>query len=811
VRIFDDVWSAGYTTSVYQQHFDPWTLWQYDSRVRAKLENYAYASFDLKLRFMLNGSPFQYGRLLVVYVPYGAGDAFATADVRQRPNQTAQAAQQWYNTSASGRVEAMFQHFSTYPHAFLNPSTNQVVEMTLPFVWHNNFFSLNGINSPVVQEKESCGHIRIYDMNPLRVANTNAPTTCNYQVYAWAQNVKIHTPTDFVPTSSKGGFGSDEYNDGPVSSVSTAVASAAGKLSKVPVIGKFARATEIGAGSMASIARLFGFSAPPMVEPPQRYTPRNHGRLANTQGEDASFTLALDPKQEITVDPRTVGVKAEDEMAIKHIVTREQFLARCEWKSDKGQFNTVGAEKLIFASLVSPNQPHRTGTGTGFNSQDWQAVQDTPAGMIANLFDHWRGSITYRIECVSTRMHSGRLKLQFDPFLKTGAYSVNDVNTEDVNTRHTLILDLAEESAVEFTIPYVNRRAWLQTLNDDTTTMFQPYRTDLTSFDLQDHYNPEVHMGIFTVSVVNELVAPIETDGDADTSHAPIQVNVYFKCGEDMQFAMPSENNSRWAEMNYVPVSSAGGLEEDGDGVTQLELFGVHDNPEGPKVFFGERVVSIRSLIKRYGIVFTGKRVTTSGSNDVFSCTRKMPHTNATVMRGKARRHSYLSYIMPAFLISRGSTRYKVVWVPTTIQDNTGCLQWQAVERGASRTAVKTLNGGADYKDLTTATSADVDALMIRGFNGAAFTSGAQNSTLEFQLPFYSNTRYMLGSQIVNVDNDSDETALRNYTMTQVLYAQHIGVGRQVAQDLLQQWFAAGDDFSLSFFLGVPMVFYHQS
>jgi hypothetical protein len=100
---------------------------------------------------------------------------------------------------------------------------------------------------------------------------------------------------------------------------------------------------------------------------------------------------------------------------------------------------------------------------------------------------------------------------------------------------------------------------------------------------------------------------------------------------------------------------------------------------------------------------------------------------------------------------------------------------------------------------------------MIRGFNGAAFTSGAQNSTLEFQLPFYSNTRYMLGSQIVNVDNDTDETALRNYTMTQVLYAQHIGVGRQVAQDLLQQWFAAGDDFSLSFFLGVPMVFYHQS
>lgn len=823
VDIYKDTWSVGYATSNYQKEFDPWTLWQSDARVKAKLENFAYASFDLKLRFMLNGSPFQYGRLMIVYIPYGAGPASATADVRLRPNQTAQAAQQWYNSTASGRVETTFQHFSTYPHAFLNPSTNQVVEMTLPFIWHNNFFAVNGDG---VASKESCGHIRVYDLNPLRIANTSAPTTCNYQVFAWAENMKLHTPTDFVPISSKSGFSSyssfggsrtgtsaDEYADGPVSSTASAVASAAGALNKAPVIGRFARATEIGAGAVANVARLFGFSAPAMVEPPARYEPKNHGRLANLQGEDSSYSLALDAKQEITVDPRTVGVRAEDEMAISSIITREQFLARCEWRGANGQFTTGGADKIIFASLVSPNQPHRTGTGTGFNSQTWQCVQDTPAGMVANLFDHWRGSITYRVECVATKMHAGRLKLQFDPFIKTGVYTVGDVNTDDVNTRHTLILDLNEASEVEFTIPYVNRRAWLQTLNDDSVTMFQPYRTDLTTFDLQDYYNPDVHMGIFTVSVVNELVAPIQTNAAASDTHAPIQVNVYFKCGEDMQFAMPSENNSRWAEMNYVPVSASTGFEDDSqdEPVTSMALFGVHDNPEGPKVFFGERVVSIRALIKRFGVVFTGRDQNT-GSGQVGLFLRLLPHTNATVMRGKARRHSYLSYLMPAYAIGRGSTRYKTVYLPTNDVSNTGALQWMAVERFASRNDVSTINPANKYLDLTSnsTTSAQITDHMIKGFNGAAFTSCSQNTTLEFQLPFYSNTRYFLANQIVNVDNDTNETAPVNYTMTQVLFAKLYSSARFVRKDIQQQWFAAGDDFSLSFFCGVPQIWYHQ-
>lgn len=809
VDIFSDTWSVGYTTSNYQAEFDPWSLWQADARVRAKLENFAYASFDLKLRFMINGSPFQYGRLLVVYIPYGYAGASATADVRDRPNQTAQAAQQWYNTAASGRVETTFQHFSTYPHAFLNPSSNQVVEMTLPFVWHNNFFSVNGASGV---PRESCGHIRIYDMNPLRIANTNAPTTCKYQVFAWSENLKLHTPTDFVPVSNKiKRDTTDEYNDGPVSSAASAVASAAGHLTKVPIIGRFARATEIGAGSMSQIARLFGFSAPSFVDPPHRYTPRNHGRLANVSGEDSSFSLSLDPKQEITVDPRTVGVNAVDEMTIKSIVTREQFLARCEWQGDGGQFATAGAEKIIFASLVSPNQPHRTGTGTGSGTQTWQAVQDTPGGHIANLFDHWRGSITYRVECVGTKMHSGRLKLQFDPFLKNGARTVADVNTSDVNTRHTLILDLAEESEVEFTIPYVSRRAWMKTLNDDTHTMFQPHRTDLTAFDLQTLYDEDVHLGVFVVSVVNELVAPIETNAAADATHAPIQVNVYFKCGEDMQYAMPSENNSRWASMNFVPVSEV--TERDDGGVTSVELFGVHDNPEGPKVFFGERIVSIRSLIKRYGIVFTGKRQSTSSLNRTMIMRRSLPHINATVMRGKARRHSYLSYLMPMYTIARGSTRYKVAHMQTNESSTPPGTMMMWAERYASRTNVSTIASSVvnDTLDVQTANSAAIDAFMIRGYNGAVFTNNDQNACLEFQLPFYSNTRYMLANQIVNVDNNNVETAYVNYTMNQVLLAKLLTSGRNSDSAIDQQWFSAGDDFSLHFFLGVPMIFYHQA
>jgi len=793
-KIYSSTWSVGYATSNYNVVFDPWTLWQNDARIKQKLANYAYASFDLKLRFVINGSPFQYGNLMIIYIPYGkTGDPSNVSGAR---NQTAAQIQNWYNSSgASGQEECAYQHFSTYPHAFLNPTSNKVVEMTLPFIWHNNFISLNGDTSVA---KESLGTIQIYDVNPLRIANTSAPTAVNYTVYATAENVKVNTPTEFVPTS--------EFNDGPVSSPASSVMEAAGKLSRAPIIGPFARATEIGAGALGGVASIFGFSAPNRVQPPDQTSLKMHGRMACSSGEDASTSLAMDPKQEITVDPRTVGVSAEDEMTIKSLVTREQFLARCEWKSDVGQFTTVGAEQVIFASLVNPNQVHRTGSGK-VGASTWQMVMDHPAGWLANMFQYWKGSITFRVEVCCTRMHAGRLKLQFDPFIKNGAHTVADVNTDDVNARYTVILDLQEETSTEFTINWNNRRAWLRTRADETVSTFEPYRTNQTAFALQAAYDPEVDMGIFVVSVVNELVAPIDTNGTASSTKAPVQVNIFAKMGDDMQFAQLSEDASGWSNNSYEPTSSVTDAPGSLD-VTEHSTTGAYVDDHNTAVFFGESVISLRSLIKRYVMVFTGTYGT--HSTNIEGVKRYMPMTNAYVTTGVARRNSYLSYLMPGFLIARGSTRYKLNYMVknNNAEENMGSM-YNYAQRVTFRTPTNSI--GYPVVNLNGATSATMQAAMPHGYNGICFTSSEYNPVLEFQLPFYSNTRFMLGTHYRNVGNSGNEVLAMNPAMTQILAAENFYTGSAAANNLMQQWFSAGDDFSLSFFTGVPGTFFFVS
>jgi len=822
VLINSDTWTTNFNASTDFKTFDPWTLWQSDARVKAKLQNFAYGSWDLKLRFVVNGSPFQYGRNMIVYVPYG--------DVQQNTstarNQTAMAMENWGtagNGTSDGGHEDMFRHFSTYPHAFLNPSSNQVIEMTLPFIWHNNYISINGTT---IDSKESLGNILMFDINPLRIANVNAPQIVRYNVYAWAENLKLTMPTEFTPTGSFGSSlcdcverekkreetpwllseydfvaTSDEYADGPVSAMSSAIAAAAGNLVNAPVIGPFARATEIGAGAIGNIASLFGFSAPPMVQNPDRFVARNHGRLANTSGEDSCYSLALDPKQEITVDPRTVGVHPSDEMSISSIVTREQWLARADWRGQFGQFSTAGTNEILFASLVSPNQQHHSTIGAT------RCHMDTPAGHVANMFEFWKGSITYRVEVICTPYHSGRLKLQFDPFVKNSALTPSDAFTNDVNARYTTIMDLSEETSTEFTIDYNSRYPWLRCLQDPSAAnQYAPSSVNESTFDLVTAFDDKIHMGIFVISVVNDLVAPIETNAPADATHAPVQINVYVKCGDDLQFAQPNEVSTSWSVAKFVPTSAdVESFFQATSDTMEHTIIGQDVDDHNSLVFFGESVSSIRSLIKRYSLVFTGDYNNDARNNNFEMVTRYVPHLPGQVTGGKARRNSFLTYMSPCYLLGRGSTRYKFTYYDKGAAPNGVSNSYQWFERQGLRSPLGTV--GHTVQDTVTMSSAALDSAIPHGYQGAAFTDNAIQSTLEVQLPFYSNTRYFLTSHFMNVNDDSNESLLPNPAMTQILAGRHVYTGVDAHANVMQQWFAAGDDFSLHFFLGVPGTF----
>jgi len=857
IQIASTTWATTFTRSSVFVEINPWIMWQENVRIANKLKNYAYASWDQVVRIVLNGTPFQYGKLMVVYIPYGEVSNAVSGDTR---NRVAREQIQWYKRSVAesdSAHDSVYQHFSTYPHVILDPSKSTVAELKLPFMYHLNGFPIAGRNP-----YSSCGTLLFYDLNPLRIANSTAIEQLTATVYAWAENVNLTGATTLTATGASDSrvcgccedkcyicdkfeskckcFDayiltpvSDEYHDGAVSAPASAVAEAAGMLSGVPVIGPFARATQIGASAVADMAKLFGFSTPTMQVPIERYTPKVHGRLANTIGEDSSYSLALDPKQELTVDPSTVGVRGTDEMAISSIVQREQFIARAEWNQASGQFTTPGATDIIFSALVSPNMPRFSGPFS-VDGTERQCRQDTPAGHIANTFRYWRGSITYRIEVVCSPYHSGRLKLDFDPLNRTDgdgfsiALPISDVYSPDTESRFSMILDLAKSNEAEFTVDYISNSPWLRTWetvigHSGSKPAFAPVNTTQTSYDLNQHFNSLVHMGIFNVSVINELVAPNPTNGPASAAASPVQVNVYMKCGSDMQFAQPDELDdasvgfqAAWSKAEFSQFAAVSSdCSRVVDSFNELHT-GSKADTQNPQVFFGEQIKSIRALCKRYNLIDVQLNNPIGPENKPYSLERIYPHFPKQVssLTITSRRNSFVSYFSPMYIARRGASRYKFLYMSGTkapdletqlsVSNSSGpgkSYQW--VERIAPIATINSI--GYTPVDQWTLTPSQLDGLVPHGYNGMAFTENSVQPTLEVESPFYSNTRFDLAANFqVCRDTPQQEPLLENPTMDQILALRHVVTGMNADRNPMLAFQAAGEDFSCFFMTCAP-------
>lgn len=821
--------------SVQTHEFDPWELFQNQSRIKDKLANFAFASFDLKLRFSIAGTPFQYGEIFAAYVPYGKLHSEA-ASIGGARNQVEKGVDLVARSGASHSKAVAYRYYSTYPHVTLKPQDSQSHELVLPFVWHNNFMSVNGHNERSGSiTRESLGVIRMFNRIFVQGANDTAPTSFNIKVTAWAQNVSLNTPTEFEPTSSNEkpkDHIEDEYCDGPISGPASAVAGAAGKLTNIPIIGPYARATEIGASAISSVARLFGYSNPRDVE---HLTDRRLdvvGNMASMSGKDTSTTLACDPRQEITIDPRTVGLKPIDEMSFSTIVTREQFLTRCLWKSNSGQFTTAGAERIIFTSCVMPNHLSVAGTYTN-QGLAYAPEMDTPMGHLARMFAYWKGSITYRVEVVASPYHQGKLKLQFDPFVKSGNVSVSDFHKDDINARYTAILDLSKTRDMEFTIPWTSYRPYLRTLRSVIVNTFEPIDTDFTNFGqveaiYNSHEGQEMSMGIFTVSVFNELVSPLPTT-TTGAGFAPVYVQVFVKGGDDLVFQQP--NDEDWTSAIYRPglfptSSNVPPMDyHGGQMVERHQVFEGSNFDDDVNVFFGERIVSIRTLLKRYSHTTTrwpagNWDAGAPSANRAFSKLR-YAWLNRTIAPSHGSldpftegnldsRHSYASYLGPAYCCVRGSTRRKLIVSPR-VAYNLNRGERLMVERKATPEVTIVGRGTMTGQNTAylTANSWDWFKAMPHGPNGMIIQDQNTRSGIEVELPYYQGTRFSLGTYLDYQLNDNNETIQIDPANSQVHYLELTVSGTSTNNDsaAYDEFFACGEDFGMFWYLAPPIHF----
>jgi len=168
VRIANFTWleaDAGGTIRT----FSPWDLFFNDTRIKKKLDNFAFLQCDLKVKVMINASPFYYGAMLMHYQPL--------------PNLTP-------DTAPSDVNLRYFIPISQRPHLWISPQHNEGGDMVLPYFNFRNWLRLQ-----IRQDFLDMGTLRFVNYTLLDSANGVSGAGVTVSVYAWAENVRISGPT----------------------------------------------------------------------------------------------------------------------------------------------------------------------------------------------------------------------------------------------------------------------------------------------------------------------------------------------------------------------------------------------------------------------------------------------------------------------------------------------------------------------------------------------------------------------------------------------------------------------------------------
>lgn len=814
IRIYTKTWAVNESPQ-YFAVFNPWELFLSDSKVVNKLQTFKLLHGTLKLKFVVNGSPFHYGRMFVGVRPTKFDNNTTVHDPT-----AALVSVTYRDENAMGvkTLNCLKTLYSQRPHVFLDPSTNQPQQITWPF-----FAQYNWIDLTDPETVNRMGRIEIWELNQLQHSNGSTdPITVS--CFAWMEDVTFAGLTNATPSIAQDTLGDsntpkqkDEYvKDGIISAPASAISTIASHLSGVPIIGRFARATSMVSGAVADAARLFGFSKPVILADTMYMRPQNVANLSNYSGADPVFKLTLDPKQELTIDPATVGLEGHDQMAFSYIAKREAYIDTFNWNTE-GTQNTG----LLYSIRVHP------GVAPVFLSgaTNTYSYCTTPVGFVTRPFQDWTGPLKFRFQIVASQMHRGRLLFVYEPTPSVAGTIV------DTNDRFAHIVDINKERDVSFLINWTQSNAYRNAELDEATNDWAIEGPTGSMTASGSNYSSN---GRINVYVLNELASPIDVSN--------VQINVFISAGDTFEVKKPRHTfASSWAYTSQQVTVGPPSTAQSSD-CTEDENKPEHDhyyvlnglvNPYSPEqslVYYGENIVSFRSLLKRYCFhrtlafnflpnsadsmlrqffslfAFPVGPGRAYGSSPVSSLTRAETTTPGVYENYNICAMTYIRYCASAYVGYRGGVRWKI----THFANNNDRTILKVIRRGVPNNAEAFSSQDfalSSTSRSTVASNAMNTNYISRSSAGSAMTSLSVNPTLEVEFPFYYNYRYAeIGEIPSSSPPDSRYRGVNSHLM--VVGATNIYASTTVpSYNLLDFHCAIGEDFSFFFFIGAPVIY----
>lgn len=305
-----------------------------------------------------------------------------------------------------------------------------------------------------------------------------------------------------------------ETSDGMISYPATMVAKMAGKFKDVPVIGKYAYATELAANAASKLAVMFGFSRPKDISS----VPYPHVEdLTSYVGNIRTKGLSLDPLQEIPIDNSWLATPG-DPLSFDSLIKQYSVLF------SSGVLTTMNTGTVLFNIPVTPSFCYK---------DSLTCYAPTRLAYISQMYNIWRGGITFKLVIPTNKYVRSKLRLIWTPNSLDSTFNL----TVAIQNAYSVLIDVTSQNEVEFTVPFASNDMFKNVSN---LMSFNTYPTLATDGVLQYYIN-----GFVSLVVEDELQVP------ANSYVMPYVL--YIKAADDFEFGYPSNTKINYLSQQPTP------------------------------------------------------------------------------------------------------------------------------------------------------------------------------------------------------------------------------------------------------------------
>lgn len=740
------------SSTLLQASFQPWYAFFNNAQIKKKLDNFAYLKCTLKLKFVINASPFYYGAIGAFYHPLSG----------------------WWENLTTPATNAQIQiPVSQRPHVWLNPQEVSTAEMTLPYFNFNNWLDVRS-----ALDFQRFGVMDLWQYSKLRSANGATGAGVTITTYAWAEDVVVAGPSVALALQTKRVNKTSERwwkPSGQISQMASKVSEVTPLLGKMGSVGNYAGKTiDAAANVVGAVSSLFGFTNAPVIEDARPFKPLPFHSLASTEISEPVERLTVDPKQALDVDSSVAGLDGTDELGISYICQKESFLTGTLWA------DAMPTDRLIFSARVTP-ELFTTRSSTGGTQ-----LYEAPMSYVSRMFSAWRGDVIFRFKFIRSMYHRGRVRVTWDP---TGNI---ESDTASTTVAYTKIVDLDEDDEVEFQVPYLALTPFLA-LRGDANVNFSNSTSGVSP--TRGFAN-----GLITVRVLNALTGPVVG--------TELDMLVFVRAAENMEFAAPRDGalvTSPFALQSKTEMITGGraGTAEGKYGAVYGERYASMRQLLHRSSRYGD--------LRAYPAV--GLKNTTTISwylsrfPDTFGAAPDGMHLAIKPVGGAQIRYNFLSrhpltYISQLFVGHRGSVTWHFNADATSgkvVLGNLTAERCSAYPPGSVRCGMVSYDNTAVASQVAFAALArPVSAVPAKGsgWPGTAMTSQHTQAGLSVNVPDYNPRRFRLNDP---TSNNAD----------QLYGGEKFALTTTVAtSDLpylsVNTYACAGPDFDFIFFMNTP-------